>query len=131
MPTWARMGGSMKYRTAMIAVVTLACGGGGEDNTVAPPPPPGVETITLAASRQSIVTGDSVAVTADVRDTQGRAVTGKTLAWTSSQSSVATVSSAGMVKAIGEGDATITASVDGKSASLAFSVKNIFLETNQ
>lgn len=50
-----------------------------------------------------------------MRDQNGQVMTGVTVAWTSSASTVATVSAAGLVTASGNGTATITAAASGVS----------------
>jgi uncharacterized protein YjdB len=55
----------------------------------------------------------TVQLTAGADDANGHAVAGKTFTWESSDESVATVSSAGLVTAEANGTATITATTDG------------------
>ena len=63
--------------------------------------------------------GDTDSLTVVVKDANGHAISGVTIAWSSSDATVATVSSDGLVTAIGEGTATITATASkyGGSAS--------------
>jgi len=68
------------------------------------------ETVTL----QSL--GETVRLTATVRDQRGRDVTGVTITWASSDASVASVSSDGLVAAAGNGTATVTGAVGSLSA---------------
>ena len=49
-------------------------------------------------------------------------ITGKTISWTSSADKIATVDAAGKITAVGIGEATITATVDGKSATCKVTV---------
>jgi uncharacterized protein YjdB len=54
--------------------------------------------------------GDTAFVSAEVRDRSGAAITTPALQWTSDNTSVATVNSAGVITALHQGSATITAS---------------------
>jgi pectate lyase len=56
-----------------------------------------------------------VQLTATVRDTSGNPLPGITIVWSSSNSSVASVDTAGLVRGVAAGSATITATSDGVS----------------
>lgn len=71
-----------------------------------------VESVTLDKSSLEMVEGDTQSLTATVLPADA---TDKTVTWTSSNTSVATVSD-GLVTAIAEGSATITATAGGFSA---------------
>ena len=61
--------------------------------------------------------GDTVDLSARVLDEEGKEITGTTVTWSSSDTAVATVNSAGVMTAVGEGTATLTATatVSGSS----------------
>ena len=61
--------------------------------------------------------GDTVDLSARVLDEEGKEITGTTVKWSSSDTAVATVNSAGVMTAVGEGTATLTATatVSGSS----------------
>ena len=61
--------------------------------------------------------GDTVDLSARVLDDDGEEVTGTTVTWSSSDTTVATVSSSGVMTAVGEGTATLTATVTVSSSS--------------
>jgi len=76
---------------------------------------PTTSTLDLARTQQ---------LTATVRDTRGQLVTNPVLIWTTSSSIVATVTSAGIVTAVAEGTATISAtSPDGPSGTAVVTVR--------
>jgi uncharacterized protein YjdB len=65
----------------------------------------------------SINVGKTAQATATVKDASGQVVTGRSVSWVSSDASIASVSSSGLVTALKGGSVTITASVDGKTGS--------------
>jgi uncharacterized protein YjdB len=67
--------------------------------------------------------GETAQLTASVTDANGETVSGATVTWATSDSAVATVSSAGLVTSIGEGSGTITAA--SGSASTPVSVTGV------
>ena len=75
----------------------------------------GLNKISLSETSVSLETGEtkSLKVSYDPADYSGD----KTVTWTSSDTSVASVNKEGVVTAVSEGNATITASVNGQSAS--------------
>ncbi len=86
-------------------------------------------TITSAASTTplptvgvSLMSGESFAAAARPVDATGVAITGRTSSWSSSNTSIATVSAAGVVTAVAPGSATISATVGGRTGSALFTV---------
>lgn len=86
--------------------------------TVAPP----VASVQVTAPDSSIVRGQTVQLTATPRTAGGAVVTGRTVSWSSGTPSVATVSTSGLVSAVGVGSAVITATVDGINGTLTITV---------
>jgi photosystem II stability/assembly factor-like uncharacterized protein len=87
----------------------------------APEPGP-VATIALAATAVVIFPQQTLTLTATPHDSAGNLVPDQTVIWTSSQPSVATIDSHGVVTGIASGRATFTATVGGASASVTISV---------
>jgi trimeric autotransporter adhesin len=79
--------------------------------------PIAVASISVSPDDNSVVVGQTTQLTAELRDATGAPVTNRVIAWSSSNASVATVTSQGVVTAVAPGSAIITASVDGRSAS--------------
>ncbi|MGE5496023.1 MAG: InlB B-repeat-containing protein [Burkholderiales bacterium] len=75
--------------------------------------PPNVESVTLNKQSATLNRGESILLTADVKPSDAV----YSIAWTSSDESVASVNSSGLVTAVGGGDAVITAAAGGVSAS--------------
>ncbi len=94
--------------------------------TTAPAPPPAaVATVTLSpTSANLIVGGSATTLTATLRDAANAVLTGRTIAWSSSNSSIATVSPTGIVTPVSAGTATISATSEGRSGSATITVAN-------
>jgi hypothetical protein len=93
----------------------LGCGSGGD--AVSPPDqsPTTVDSLVLNLESADVTIGDTVRLIAIATDAEGLPVPGVTLVWSSSDQSVATVSSEGLVTAVAEGEAEIGVDVAGAS----------------
>ena len=87
--------------------------------TTAPQP---VATVTLSATSTSMYVGQSQTISVTLKDAQGNTLTGRTIAWSSSNGTALTVSPSGTLQAVGVGSATVTATSEGKSASVTITV---------
>ena len=75
-----------------------------------------VASVVVTPSAVTLGTlGRTQQVTAQAQDSAGRPVVGKTFSWTSSNPSAASVSTAGLVTAVGNGTTTVTATADAVS----------------
>jgi hypothetical protein len=104
-------------------VTTLACGPSG-DSTSAPKSsgPAAVASVSVDPPTASLIVGATQAFTATTKDASGSTLTGRTVAWSSSDQSIASVSSSGVATAAGAGTATVTATSEGKTGSAAVTV---------
>ena len=75
---------------------------------------PGVASITVSPQRNYVQVGSTVQLTAVLRDASGSQINGRTVVWTSSDDSKATVSASGIVTGKAPGTVTISATSDGK-----------------
>jgi hypothetical protein len=101
----------------LTALLAAACGGG--DTTT---PEPTVASVEIAGATNSIEVGQQLQLTATARDADGNVVQ-KTVAWTSTNTGVASVTpTGGLVTGQTSGNATINATVDGKSGAFAVTV---------
>jgi len=90
--------------------------------TVDPVP---VASVELSPTSAGLVSGETVLLTAVVRDASGSDLTGRPVSWASSDEGVAIVSSGGLVTAAGVGFALVTASVEGKMATATVTVYSL------
>ncbi len=84
---------------------------------------PPVASVTVAPATATVGLGDSLQLTATVKDAAGNVLTGRTVTWQSSNTLVASVNATGKVRALAPGDATITASSEGKSGTAAIAAR--------
>ena len=75
-----------------------------------------VATVTVAPTATSLFVGRTQQVTATTRAADSTLLTGRSVAWSSSAPTVASVSTAGLVTALTIGGATITATSEGQRA---------------
>jgi uncharacterized protein YjdB len=81
-----------------------------------------VATVAVALGTSSVVAGGGTQATATLRDAQGNTLTGRSVTWSSSNPSVATVSGTGAVSAVAPGTASITATSEGKTGAATLTV---------
>ena len=84
-----------------------------------------VSSVSINQPSAEMIEGETVQLKATVLPTDA---TDKTVEWSSSKQSVATISDKGLVTAIAEGTSTITASAGGKSASCVVTVSKRVIE---
>ncbi len=105
------------------ALWTYACGDGATGPPPPTPDPPRPTTVTVTpATVQLTALGATEQLTAEVRDQNGNAMAGAAVSWASSAASVATVSASGLVTAVVNGTATITATAGSASGSATVTV---------
>jgi hypothetical protein len=82
----------------------------------------GVALVTVDAGTATVLVGGELQLAAAARDSTNKELTGKTVSWSTSDASRATVTGAGLVKGVAVGTVTITATVDGKAGSAEVTV---------
>jgi len=87
--------------------------------TVLPRP---VASISISPTQTSVIVGRTTRLTATALDATGAPLAGRTITFTSSDASVATIRSDGTVTGIAPGSATIVATSEGRSAQAAVTV---------
>ena len=79
-------------------------------------------TVTVSSPTASPTVGETVQLAVVARDQFGDLVTGRTVTWSSSAPSIATVSATGLLQALAPGAVTATATIDGVPGSLSLTV---------
>jgi hypothetical protein len=95
----------------------------------ATPAPPRLTTIRVAPGTVSLSPGTSVQLMASAIDQNGRLMPGAPMRWSSDADAVATVSSAGVVRAVTAGTARITARGGSRSGTAEVSVTPVAVAT--
>jgi uncharacterized protein YjdB len=98
------------------ATITARSGTASGTATITVSPPP-IASIVVTPANPRIKVGDTIQMTATAYDAGNRAIAGVSFTWTSNNTNRATVSSTGLVRALNDGNVTITASAGGKSGS--------------
>ncbi len=81
-----------------------------------------VASVTVTPATASVAVGQTVQLTATLRDANGNVLSGRTVLWTSDNAVVATVDGTGLVSGVSAGPAVITATSEGKSGSASVTV---------
>ena len=90
--------------------------------TTAAGAPAPVATVVVSPGSSSVGVGGTQQFTATLKDASGNVLTGRTVTWTSSAVSVATITGNGLVSALVAGTSTITATSEGKSGTASLTV---------
>ena len=85
---------------------------------------PTVASVTISPALADLAIGQAAELTATTLDADGNTLSGHPVTWSSSNNSVAIVSSTGLVTGLGEGSASITASSEGRSGSAQVQVSS-------
>ena len=112
-------------RRLIIAFALLAFSSCGESPTTTPPAPPAARPTTVevtpAASELTAI-GASVQLNVRILDQRGQPMTGLTVTWATDDAAIAIVDSTGLVTAVRNGSASITATVETASGGAVVTV---------
>jgi trimeric autotransporter adhesin len=86
--------------------------------------PPPVATVVVDPSTVPLQVGRTQQLNATTRDANNNVLTGRNVSWSSNNTSVATVSSTGLVTAVSAGTATVTATSEGRTGTASVTVTN-------
>jgi hypothetical protein len=112
--------------SALLVLTLSQCGKSGSDAPTTPTPtaePVATVTLSGATANQIVFLEQPIQLTAATISATGSLLTGRTVSWSSSNATVASVSQTGLVTPAAIGDATITATSEGKSASIAIQAR--------
>jgi alpha-tubulin suppressor-like RCC1 family protein len=106
---------------SLAAVAALSLSGCGDDGANVEPESP-VATVIVTPSTSTLAPGGTLQLQAVTKDAAGTTLTDREIAWSSSAVAVATVSDNGLVTGVATGNATITATSEGKTGSAVITV---------
>ena len=102
------------------ATITATSEGKTATTTVFVMPP--VSTVTVTATSASMIAHSVQALAISLKDASGTELSGRAVAWSSSNTAAATVDANGLVTSIAPGSATITATSEGKTGTVTLTV---------
>ncbi len=88
-------------------------------------PRPRVASVAITPRSGTIAVGESITLSATPRTGDGRPLTDRSVSWSSSDARVARVTTSGVVTAVAEGEATISATSEGRSGSVVITVEPV------
>ena len=110
----------MSRRPSILLALVVAAGCSGETGTT---PPEGVGRVDVSPHSATVVQGTTQSLSAVVRDAGGNVLSGRSVTWSSSRPSTASVSATGVVTGVNPGGpTTIMASSEGLSGSATITV---------
>jgi serine/threonine-protein kinase len=121
----ARVGGDgmvTAVRPGTVTVTATAEGKSGTATVTVTEAAAPVAAVALTPTQATVALGDSLALVAAPQDARGTTLGGREIRWSSSAAQVASVSEAGVVAGLREGNATITATSEGRRASARITV---------
>lgn len=113
---------------AALLILPLSCGGSGNPGPSAPETPRATAVTLSPDSLFLDSVGATAQLSASVRDQNGQTMAGAAVSWSSSAPLVASVTSQGVVTAVGEGTTTILALSGGASGSSRVVVARVLFE---
>jgi len=124
----------MRWQAIWVVLIgtAAACSGGDSgagSTTDPPPPPPPVASVTVQPAPATVLIGATLQLWATTKDAAGNVLSGRTVTWTSSDTTVARVSAGGLVTGVAAGPATITTASEGNQATTPLTAMRLLLTT--
>jgi uncharacterized protein YjdB len=111
------------YAGGTVAIIAVSEGvSGAASLMVNTPSPTAVASVTLVAPTQNLTIGQSVQSVVTLKDAQGNILTGRTISYSTENSSIVTVQASGVITGVGAGTTNVRATSEGKSATLGITV---------
>lgn len=104
---------------ATIVLSAVSCGGGGEPTI---PPLPPVSAVEITPNSASLTVGQTSQLSVSLKDPSGTILSGRSLAWSSANAAVASVSTTGLVTGLASGTTTISVTSEGRTGSASVTV---------
>lgn len=108
---------SNRFVSALLVGLSAAIVAAGCKDTTAP-----VADLVLTQSSATVTVGDTLRITATLYDADGNVLSGRSVSWSSVDTTVATVDADGLVTGVAEGTTTVAATSEGISASASITV---------
>jgi hypothetical protein len=109
----------MRKILCSLTALAMSCSG---SETTGPAGPPPVAYVTVGPPNAAVAVGSSLQLTVVLRDINFYILTNRTITFASSNEGVATVNTTGLVQGLAAGEATITATSEGKAGSVTLRV---------
>src|SRR2546429_6377185 len=106
-------------------VVVSGRPGGIADTAIISVMPAPVASVAVSPATMSVQVGGTVQLSAATKDSAGNPLSGRAVAWMSSNPAIAAASPGGLVTAVAAGAATITATSEGKSGTASVTVTTL------
>ena len=116
-----RIGEPRRSGPALIVLALIAACDGGTD------PPVAANVNVSPSSVELTAVGETQQLTAFVVDRDGQVMAGAPVTWTSNDNAVASVSTAGLVTAVGNGSTVVTATSDGATGRTTVTVAQVLV----
>jgi hypothetical protein len=116
--------GKAKGKKTGTTTITASSGGKKGHSKVKVKSGSGTVALTLTPQADTLATGSTLLIHADVTDGSGQPISGATVTWSSSAPGVATVDGTGLVTGVSAGVATITAQTSDVSADASITVQD-------
>src|SRR5665213_1128105 len=110
------------FRAIIVTALLLACGDSSSTGPGGGGGGGGVAQLSITPSAPTITVGAQLALQAQVRDASGNIISGASVFWSSADTTIVTISSAGIVTGKAAGSAQIAASSGGQSARVVVTV---------
>jgi uncharacterized protein YjdB len=111
--------------TGRFKVVAHGSSASGSDTATITVVPAAVASVNVTPAVVSLLVGAAVQLTATTADSAGNLLSGRSISWSSSDATVASVSSSGLVTSVAQGSASITATSEGHSAAVPVTVTTV------
>jgi uncharacterized protein YjdB len=111
--------------TGKVKVVARGNPGGIADTAVVTVTLTPVAVVTVSPASASAQVGQTIQLSAATKDSAGNALSARTVTWATSNASVATVSSGGLVTGVAAGAASISATSEGQSGTSAITITGV------
>jgi len=97
----------------------------GSDTATITVVPAAVASVKVTPAVVSLLVGAAVQLTATTADSAGNLLSGRSISWSGSDATVASVSSSGLVTSVAQGSASITATSEGQSTAVPVTVTTV------